>query len=90
MQPHNHPPDPIEPQDHPNFFEFYDKLRQEEAFTEMTMEQLEAGNTVKGPTKMQAAKNKRLQTLTDCYLEDGESACVIDFLRCSYNISYYM
>lgn len=76
---------------HPHFYEFYDKLLQEEAYTELLAEQLLAGdqNPVRA-SKAQERKNKRLHALIERYLADGEAADVGHFLRgCAHNICFY-
>ena len=76
---------------HPHFYEFYEKLLQEEAYTELQAEQLVAGEEPKSyQTRVQQRKNKRLQGLIERYLVDGEAADLGHFLRgYTHKISYY-
>jgi hypothetical protein len=76
---------------HPHFYELYEELLQEESFTELQAEQLVAGDQPRcRQTKTQQRKDKRIQSLIERYIHDGEGADVTHFLRgCAHNISFY-
>ena len=68
----------IQKKNHPNIYEFISKLKQEQSFTDMKIQQILAGGEPTKPTKKQLAINKRIHNIVTKY---SEYNCKMTYLR---------